>query len=140
MSRNVCERPFFGRNEKLHPIGEEKQPDFVVVADGAEGEQTGDFRREFALRLRRRCRNLPEALTSTTSMTVSSRSSVNFLTKARAQPRGHIPIDRANFVARLIFAHIFEVHPASFEDAVVIAGEGGLDETLGLDFERADFL
>ena len=64
---------------------------------------------------------------------------MNFLTNARTHPRGHIPINRANFVAGLIFAHFFEIHPASLEDAVVIAGEGGLDEALCLDFECADF-
>ena len=52
--------PFLRRNEKLDLIGEEKEPDLVVVADGAEGEQTGDFRRQLAFRLCRRCRNFPK--------------------------------------------------------------------------------
>src|SRR5258707_2675008 len=43
--------------------------------------------------------------------------------------RSHVPIDCSNFVARLIFAHIFEIHPAALEDAMVIAGEDGLDQT-----------
>ena len=53
---------------------------------------------------------------------------MNFLTKAVAQSRGYVPIDRADFIARLIFAHILKVHPASLEDAVIIAREDGLDE------------
>ena len=82
----------------------------------------------------------PDALTSTTSTTVSSRSSVNFFTKAVPKPRRHVPIDRADLIARLILAHVLEVHPASLEDAVVIAREDRLHEALGLDLERADFL
>ena len=48
MSRKRMGAAFLRGNEKLHAIGKEKQPDLVVVADGAEGEQTGHFRREFA--------------------------------------------------------------------------------------------
>src|SRR5206468_2245498 len=47
---------------------------------------------------------------------------------------------RANLVARLILAHILKIHSATFEDTVIIAGENGLDQSFGLDFEGADFL
>src|SRR5439155_24959692 len=56
-----------------------------------------------------------------------------------SKSRGHVPIDCPNFVARLIFAHIFEIHPAALEDAMVIAGEDGLDQTLRFNFQRTDF-
>src|SRR5438067_8751740 len=57
-----------------------------------------------------------------------------------AEPCRYVPIDRANLIARLIFAHLFKIHPATLEDAVVIAGEGGFDQSAGLDFEPADLL
>ena len=123
--RSVCERPFFGGMKSSTRSREKKQADFVVVSDGAEGEQTRDFGGKFALRLRDAAK-------------ISRRADVHhqhdgqlalfreFFDEGSAKPRGHVPIDRANFVAGLIFAHIFEIHAAPFEDAVVIAGESGL--------------
>ena len=131
--------PFLRRDEKFDLIGEEEQADLVVIADGTESEQAGDFGGELALRLRG-------------AAEISRGAHIHdqhdgefaffgeFFDKRGAHPRGDVPIDRANFVAGLILAHILEVHPASFEDTVVIAGEGGLDETAGFDFESADFL
>ena len=115
------------------------RPDLVVVADRAEGEQTCDFRREFAFRLR-----VAAEISRGAHVHHQHHSQLaffgEFFDERRPEPRGHVPIDRANFVAGLIFAHLIEVHPASFEDAVVIAGENRLHQTLGLDFERADLL
>jgi hypothetical protein len=62
---------------------------------------------------------------------------VNFFTNA--VPRRDVPIDRPDFVPWLIFAHILEVHAASFENAVVIARKHRLHEALRFDFEGADF-
>ena len=113
---------FLRRNEKLDLIGEEEQADLVVIPNGAEGEQTRDFRRKFALRLRRtaeisRCAHIHDQHHRQFALFGE------FLDERGPHPRRHVPIDRANFVARLILAHFLEVHPASFEDAVVIAGE-----------------
>src|SRR5205085_931605 len=129
----------FRRNEKLDTIAEEEEPDLVVVSNRAEGEETGDFRRQLPFRLR-------------DAAEISGRAHVHdqdhrqltflreFFDKGGAEPRGHVPIDGTNLITRLIFAHFIEVHPATLEDAVVIAREDCLHETLGLDFERADFL
>src|SRR4030095_6057082 len=38
---------FFRRNKKFNAIGEEDEPNLVVVPDRAESEQTGDFRGQF---------------------------------------------------------------------------------------------
>ena len=53
--------------------------------------------------------------------------------------RGDIPVDRPNFVARLVFTNVFKVHSAAFEDAVVIAGKCGLDEAPRFYLEGSDF-
>ena len=139
MMRNVWERPFFGGMKSSTRSVKRSRPTLSLlrIALKASRHATSAASSRFDCET---LPKLPEALTSTTSMTVSSRSSVNFLTNGVPEPRRHVPIDRANFVARLILAHVLEIHPATFEDAVVIAGEGGLDEPVGLDFERADFL
>ncbi len=129
---------FLRRNEKLDPIAEKKQADLVVVPDCAEGEQAGDFGREFALRLR-------VAAEIAGCADVHDQHDGQFplfgelLDESGSEPRRYVPIDRADLVAGLILADLLEVHPAALEDAVVIARENSLDETLGLDFERADF-
>lgn len=70
---------FLGRDEFLHLVGEQDEADLVAVADGGEGEHGGDLGREFALDCVPEPKR-PEPLTSTTSMSVSSRSSTNFFT------------------------------------------------------------
>ena len=129
---------FFGRNKKFNTVGEENEADLVVVTNRAEGEQTGDLRRQLTLGLG----NAPE---------ISGGADVNnehdgklaffgkFFHKRGAHARRHIPVDRADLVPRLIFAHVFKIHPAPFEHAVVIAGEGGLDQAACFYFESADF-
>ena len=76
-------------------------------------------------------------------MTVSSRSSVNFLhirvAVDLAEFRSDVPIDRAHFVAGSVLAHFLEVcMPASLEHAAILAGERGRDEAAGLQFQPAD--
>src|SRR5438552_14322423 len=100
--------------------------DFVVVADRAESEQTRNFGGQLTLRLRG-------------AAEISRRANIDnqhhgqlalfgkFLYERAAEARRHIPIDRTNFVARLILAHVLKIHPPSLENTVVIAGEGGLD-------------
>ena len=130
---------FLRGDVKLDRVGEEQQADLVVIPDRAEGEQTRDFRREFALRLR-----VAAEISRSADVHDQNHGQLAFLGeffhKRGAEARGHVPIDGADFVARLIFAHFIEVHPAAFENAVVITGENGLDQTLGFDLERADFL
>jgi nitrite reductase/ring-hydroxylating ferredoxin subunit len=53
---------------------------------------------------------------------------------------GTDPVDRPNLIPRLIFADIFEVHPAPLEDAMIITRKDGLDETFGFDLESADLI
>src|SRR5262249_15619407 len=63
-----------------------------------------------------------------------------FFHKSAAHPRSDVPIDRANFVAWLILAYVFKIHSTTFENAVVIAGERGFDQTARFDFKRANLL
>ncbi len=55
-------------------------------------------------------------------------------------PRGDIPVDGAHFITGLILADLFEVHPLSFEDTVILARQRLGDEPAGADFNLANFL
>src|SRR4029077_10576240 len=130
---------FLWRNKKLNAIGEEDEPDLVIVPDCAESEQTRDFCGQFPFRLR--C-----------ASEVSRRADIHnqhyrkltffckFFHKRVAHPRRDVPVDRANFISWLILPHVFKIHSPAFEDTVVIASERGLDEAACLYLERANFL
>ena len=135
-TRRTCRRPFFGGMYCSISVGEEHQPDLVAVADGGEGENAGQFGGQFALALRAEPK-LPEALTSTSSRMVSSRSSVNFLTNGR-------PARAVTFQSMVrtsspgdVFAHLVEVHAPALEDRVVFAGQRVVDQPAGADFDAA---
>ena len=53
---------------------------------------------------------------------------------------GHVPVDVADVVAVLIFAHLAEHHAATLERRVVLTGEYVLRQTLGLDLDFSYFL
>ena len=76
--------------------------------------------------------------TSTTSMTVSSRSSTKRLTYGRADARGHVPVDVAHFVAGHVGAHLLELDAAPLEDALGLAREQVLDQVAAADLEPPD--
>src|SRR5207249_8513791 len=130
---------FLRRNEELDTIGKKQQTDLDIVANGTKGEKTSDFSRKFPLRL-------PGAAEIARGAHVDDQhyGELSLLRElldvSGSHARGHVPIDRPNFVTGLVFAHVFKVHPAPFKDTMVIAGEGGFDETARFDLEGSDFL
>ena len=52
-----------------------------------------------------------------------------------AEPRRHVPVDRAHLVARRVFAHLLEVHPAALEDAPVLPRKRRRDQPARLQFD-----
>src|SRR5919106_4683545 len=127
------------RNKKFNAICEENEAHLVVIPDCAEGEQTGDFRGQLALGL-----GYASEISRGAHIDNKHDSKLTFLGKffykRGAHPCCHVPIDGAYFIARLILAHIFKIHPTPFKHAVVVPGEGGLDQTACFDFQRPNFL
>ena len=48
---------------------------------------------------------------------------------------GHVPVDGADVVAELVFAHLGELHPAALEDGVVLAGQRLVHQPVGADLD-----
>src|SRR5918996_2149559 len=119
---------FLRRNEKLDAVGEQEQAHFVVVSNRAEREETGDFGSKLAFGLRSAAK-----IPGSAHIDDQHHSELAFLREffyeGAAHARRNVPIDRTNFISRLILSHIFKIHSASFENAVVIAGECGFDQT-----------
>src|SRR5206468_2044173 len=129
---------FFRRDKKFHAIGEEDEPDFVVVPDCTEGEQACNFCRQFPLGLCRAAK-IPRRTHVDDQHHRKLSLFREFFHKRVAHPRRNIPVDGANLVAGLIFPDVLKIHAAAFEDAMVVAGECSLDQAAGLDLECPDF-
>src|SRR5262249_51663275 len=100
---------------------------------------TRDLRREFALALHPR----PEIAGCAHVHQEEERELAFFdelLHKGTARARGHVPVDRAHFVAGQVFADGVKAHPTAFEDAVVMAGERIGNETPGANLNLANLL
>ena len=116
-----------GWDEKFVAIGEEQEADFVVVLHGAEGEDYGDFGREFAFGA--------GGAENAGGADVDEQQEGEFTFFCElfdigfaadfADARGDVPLDEANFVAGLVFANFFKVHAPAFEYAAVLARERG---------------
>ena len=61
------------------------------------------------------------------------------LDKRMVHPRRHVPIDGADFVARLVFAHLLEIHPLALEDAMVLAAQRLGHQPGGAQLDLPDF-
>ncbi len=116
-----------------------RRPDLIVVADGAESEKARHFRRKLTFGLRNASKTSRRADIDDENDSKFAFFS-EFFHVSGAEPRGHVPINGTDFIARLIFADVLEIHAAPFKDAVIIPSERCLDQTFGLDFERADLL
>ena len=119
-------------------IGKKHQPDFVVVADGAEGDHAGDFRREFALgeihaAKRARSAHIHDQHDGQLAFLGE------FLHVGMPEPRGHVPVDGAHFVAGLVFANLLKVHAPAFEHATVLAREGSFHKPARLQLQPPYF-
>ncbi len=130
--------PFARRQEELHLVREEQQPDLVAVADGAEGQQAGHFRGEFALGLRDAAERAGGA-----DIDEQQHGQLAFLGEVLdvqvARARGDVAVDEADLVAGVVGTHVLEVHPAPLEHGMVLPGEGAVHQPPGAQFQPTDF-
>ena len=131
--------PLLRRDEQLDAVGEDHQPDPVVALDGGVGEHRRHLRGHFVLELgaaaeRARRRDVDQQHHGQLALLAV------LLDVGEAGAGGDVPVDRADVVARLVLAHLLELHAAPLEGALVLAGEDVGDQPLGADLDRLDLL
>ena len=134
------ERPVLAllrRHEALDPVGEQDQPDLVVVADGAQREQRAQFGRDLGLELGRAAEPPRRAEVDQQHHGQLALLDVA-LDERMADARGDVPVDRADVVARHVLADVGELDAAALEHAVVLAGERAIDQAAGPDVDPPD--
>ena len=128
---------FFWRDVKLDIIAEKQEPDLVVVVDRAEGQDRGHLGGQLALAQL----HAPECPRRAHIHHQHDRE-LPLLRELfhirRIHPGGHVPVDRTDLIARGIFPNLLEIHPAAFENTVVLAGEPGIHQAAGPQLEPAD--
>src|SRR6266403_866986 len=110
--QNLADEPqgvrpaFFWRNKKFDAIGEKDQPDLVIVPDCTECEQTSHLCRQFAFGL---CcaSKIPGGADIHNQHHRELAFFGKFFYEGVSHARCNVPINRANLIARLIFAHVF---------------------------------
>src|SRR5262249_47737284 len=127
------------RNEQLDAIGEKQEAYFVVISNGTECEEAGYLGSKLTFRLR----GAPK-ISRSAHIDDQHHSELalfrKFLYERTTHPRSDVPVNRANLISRLILPHVFKVHSASFENAVVIAGKRGFDQASGFNLKRPNLL
>ena len=131
-------RPFFG-NEFLDFVGEEYHAYLVIVLYSREGQRRGYFGYHFSLVLAHgtevaATRHIDKKHHGELALFLED------LDIGMVVTGGHVPVDVADVVAVLIFAHLAEHHAATLERRVVLTGEYVLRQTLGLDLDFSYFL
>jgi hypothetical protein len=109
-----------------------------MVLDGAEGEHRTDLSGGVELGLPRRAEAPRRAhVEEEGDHQLALLHETLYIRSAHA--RGDVPVDGANVVAGLVFAHLVELHPLSLEHAVVFAGEDVVHHAARRDLDAPHF-
>src|SRR6266850_1731966 len=102
----------FRSQEGLDAVGEGDEADAVVVLDRREGQERANLRLDFALELPFGP-ELPRAGEVDQEDDGQLALLHVFLDVRVAHARGDVPVDAADVVTELVFAHFGELHPAA---------------------------
>jgi hypothetical protein len=138
ITRRTWRRPFLGGMYFSTSSVNRIKPHFVVVADGGEGQHGGEFGGQFAFGLVARAE---EARTAQVHHQHERQFALldKLLDKRMVHPRRHVPVNRTDFIARLVFAHLLEIHALTLENAVVLAAQSFRNQPRGAQLDLADF-
>ena len=129
---------FAGGNVTFDAVGVKQEGDFVLVADGGEGEHGGQFGGDIAF-------EFVAGAEAQGGAHIHDEEDGEFALLAEGfdvgvlGPRGDIPVDAAHVIAGEVFAHFLELHAGAFEGAVVLTGEDRSDDMTGTDFDGPYF-
>lgn len=116
------------RNVLLNAVGEEDNPDFIVVLNGRESQGCGNLSHKVFLHL-----TLRTEVERPRDVDEQHNRELAFLFEnfhvGTVKTCRNVPVDVADVVAILILAHLRERHSAPFERRMVLAGEDVLTQS-----------
>ena len=121
----------------LDLAGHQDQADLVIIADGAQREQGGNLGDHIALALHDGAKRHAGAGVHEQDDGQLALLDIA-LDERMPHAGGDVPVDGANFVAGLIFAHLLEGNAGPLEDAAVGAAERVLDGPARPQLQAAD--
>jgi hypothetical protein len=130
--------PALGRRDvEFDLIREEDQAHLVVVANGGERQHAAEFGHALAFALRGGP-EIPRGTDIHQQQDGQLPLLDKFLHEGLPGSGGDLPVNGSHFIPRHVLAHLVEVHAAAFEDRVVLAGQGVIHQSVGLDLDLAN--
>ena len=125
------------RNEALHVVREEQQANAVHILDRRECEHGRQLGGDVAFApIDRSEGHRRRSVDRDDDRQIALFDEL--LHVRRAGARGHVPVDRADVIAGLIFANLGKLDSAALKCGVIVAGETGADQTRRKDLEVAN--
>ena len=125
------------RHDVLDAVGEHHAADAIVVSDGRHREHRRQLGRDFALESASRAESLRARHVDGEHHRELALLDVA-LDVRPLHARRHVPIDAAHFVARLVLAHLGELHALPLEHRAILAGEQRVHEPARAQLEQLD--
>ena len=127
-----------GRDEDLHLVCENQESHAVVVLYGGEGQERRYLDPDLPLHLGTAAKAARSA-----GVDHEHHGELAFLLEhldiGSTHPGGHVPIDGADIVPRLVLAHLRELHPLALEYRVVVARKEIVHHGAGMNIDQVYF-
>ena len=128
-----------GRNKLLNPVRKEDDTNLVIILNGRECQCSGNFRHHILLHLLYRTE-----LQTTGNIYQQHHCQFALLLKhldvRLVEAGGHIPVNVAYVIAKLILAHLGECHTSTLEGRVILPGKDIVGQSARLYLNLTDFL
>ena len=114
--------PFLRRNEFLYPVREKDNPNFIVVLYSRKSQRCSYFRHHILFHLLHRTEF---QTTGNIHQQHNGQLALFFehLHVRLIEASGHIPVNVAYVIAKLIFAHLGKCHTPTLESRMILTGK-----------------
>ena len=130
--------PFFGWDKLFYPVGEKDNADFIIVLYSRKCQCSCNLRHHILFHLLHRTEF---QTTGNIHQQHNGQFTLFFehLDIRLVEACGHVPVNVAYIVAKLIFAYFGECHTSTLESRMILACKDIVGQSARLDFNLTDF-